>query len=98
MASLFILAVFVVVIWLGYRGRSSKTTIPWTSTDLPFLGSAQSYTKDPVRFLLEQKAKLGDIFRVDLLVLRVTFLIGPKVCSFGFFDRSPVSEFYLCLP
>lgn len=84
-----ILAGIIALVWLSYRRRSSKTAIPWTTTDVPLLGSAQSYAADPVRFLLEQKAKLGDIFRVDLLVLRVTFLIGPKVRTLVKLEETP---------
>jgi len=32
---------------------------------------------DPIKFLVEQRAKLGNVFLIDLAVIRVVFFLGP---------------------
>ena len=33
---------------------------------------------DPIKFILDQKARHGDIFLVDLAVIRIVFFLGPE--------------------
>lgn len=70
-----VLLVIPLVAWFYLH----PSAIAWTRTSIPIVGSALAYAADPVAFLLDQREQLGDVFRVDLLVVRVTVLLGPSV-------------------
>lgn len=76
-ASIYIFLLFLITLLVWYYSLPSG--IPWTCTSIPIVGSALAYAADPVRFLQDQRGKLGDVFRVDLLVVRVTVLLSPSV-------------------
>ena len=52
--------------------------IPNATPALPLIGNAISYGVDPVKFLISQRAKHGDVVYVNLAVLRAVFFLGPE--------------------
>jgi hypothetical protein len=55
------------------------TAVPWAKSAIPFVGNVLEYGADPVKFLLRQRELLGDVFRVNLVIMSITFCIGPQV-------------------
>lgn len=55
----------------------SIPSIPTATPHIPLIGNSVSFGIDPVQFLLNQRAKHGDIFLVNLAILRVVFFLGP---------------------
>src|SRR5215471_15018715 len=55
----------------------SITSIPTATPCIPLIGNAISFGLDPVKFLLEQRARHGDIFLVNLAFIRIVFVLGP---------------------
>lgn len=78
--SLFILAALLLVpLILYYFIRiSSIPSVPNASPHYPLIGNSVSYGMDPVKFLLDQKARHGDIFLVNLAVIHIVFFLGPE--------------------
>ncbi len=68
---------------IAYRllPTAGGTKVPWAKTSIPFLGGVMAYGEDPVSFLVEQRKKVGDVFRVNLLVIKMTFVIGSNVST-----------------
>jgi hypothetical protein len=56
----------------------SIPAIPNATPDFPVVGNAISFNDDPVKFLLEQRARHGDIFLVNLSIIRIVFFLGPE--------------------
>lgn len=57
------------------------------SSSIPYAGEGSfrsrlqvpvEYGKDPIKFLVETRRKLGDVFCVDLLVTKIVFLLGAE--------------------
>lgn len=57
------------------------------SPSIPFAGEQSvlarlkvpiEYGKDPVHFLCKTRRSLGDVFCVDLFVVKIVFLLGPE--------------------
>lgn len=44
----------------------------------PIVGNAIAYGKDPLKFLAKQRARYGDVFLVNLGILRAVFFLGPQ--------------------
>jgi hypothetical protein len=65
------------VLYLNTRPISIPS-IPNATPALPFFGNSISFRNDPVRFLQSQRALHGNIFLVDLLALRIVFVLGPE--------------------
>ena len=61
-----------------YFVRPSRSSIPNATPQLPLTGNAVSYGIDPVKFLAGQRARHGDVFRVNLVIIRIVFLLGPE--------------------
>ena len=57
---------------------ASIPSIPNASSTLSVLGNSLSFAKDPVAFLQSQRDRLGDVFLVDLMMLRIVFFLGPE--------------------
>jgi sterol 14alpha-demethylase len=55
----------------------SVESIPNATPTFPLIGNAISYGLDPVRYLILQRARYGDIFLVNLGVFKVVFFLGP---------------------
>lgn len=53
-------------------------SIPTATPHIPVIGNAVSFGLDPVKFLLDQQTRHGDIFLVDLAVIRIVFFLGPE--------------------
>jgi hypothetical protein len=76
--SLFILAPLLLIPILYYFLRSpSIPSVPNATPCYPLIGNSVSYGMDPIKFLLDQKARHGNIFLVDLAVIRIVFFLGP---------------------
>jgi hypothetical protein len=74
------LAVSLLVAYaIFFKSGDGSARVPWAETSIPFLGGVVDYGEDPVRFLVEQRKKVGDVFRVNLLVMKITFVIGSEV-------------------
>lgn len=71
--------VATLLFWQFLQSSGRRNTIPWAKTSIPFLGGAVEYGTDPVKFLVEQRRKVGDVFRVNLVVMKITFVLGAKV-------------------
>jgi sterol 14alpha-demethylase len=71
--------VVAIVTALYFRVKpASIPSIPNATPALPFLGNAIHYGKDPVGYLCSQRARHGDMFLVDLVVLRMVFVLGSE--------------------
>jgi hypothetical protein len=91
MALLYLLALIPVLFYLLKPIRIP--TIPNATLNFPFIGNAISYGKDPVKYLLSQRAQHGDIFLVNLAVFKIVFFLGPE-CTNAIFrgtDKSGIS-------
>jgi sterol 14alpha-demethylase len=51
--------------------------VPNATPHFPVIGNAISFGIDPIKFLLSQRARLGDVFLVDLAIIRIVFFLGP---------------------
>ena len=77
--SLFIVVVLFFVPLLFYSLRNTTIpSVPNATPHLPLLGNSISYGINPVKFLLEQRARHGNIFLVDLVAIRIVFFLGPR--------------------
>lgn len=70
------LVILISVIWS--LKPISIPSIPNATPALPILGNAIPYRNDPVGYLQSQRALHGDIFHVNLIVLRIVFFLGPQ--------------------
>ncbi len=63
---------------LALRLPSPPDAPPLVREGLPGVGPAQAYGEDPLGFLRRSRERYGDVFTVDLLLHRATFVIGPE--------------------
>jgi sterol 14alpha-demethylase len=54
----------------------SVSSIPTATPHLPLIGNAISFGVDPIKFLIAQRVRHGDIFLVNLVVVRIAFFLG----------------------
>ena len=73
----FVIILLLIVLYLETRPKSVPS-IPKATPSFPILGNSISFQKDPVRYLQSQWALHGNIFLVDLMVLRIIFVLGPE--------------------
>lgn len=79
--SLFISIVAIIVTMKFFRrNKSAELLPPMASHHIPIFGSALSYKKDPVSFLIDQEAKLGVVFTLDLAGLK-TVIVTSQECQ-----------------
>jgi sterol 14alpha-demethylase len=79
MATLWTLSLILLLPLLYYLLKPpSIPSIPNATPRLPFLGNAIFFGINPVKFLLDNRARHGAIFFVDLLVIRIIFCLGPE--------------------
>ena len=52
--------------------------IPNATPMLPLIGNAIHFGIDPVTFLVNQRATHGDVFLVNLGIIRIVFFLGPE--------------------
>ncbi|KAJ9096742.1 hypothetical protein QFC21_005012 [Naganishia friedmannii] len=76
--------------------RKPANVAPWAKSRHYLLGHLLAYIPDPVKFLGEQRRLVGDVIRVDLLIMKVTFLIGADWNRWVLAesDESDVSLYY----
>lgn len=72
----FCLAIYFVLRLIRPTDRQAA---PWAKSSIPYIGNVLEYGADPVKFLLRQKELLGDVFRVNMVIMTITFCIGPRV-------------------
>src|SRR5271169_669772 len=78
MTSLLLLPLLLLIPVLYYLLKPpSVTSIPTATPHVPLIGNAISFGLDPVKFLIAQRARHGNIFLVNLAVLRIVFVLGP---------------------
>lgn len=77
----FCISIAAYVAWHLRKPRCTRNAIPsaQTSSRLPYIGQLLEYGADPLRFILKQKNVVGEVFRLDLVFMNITFLIGAKV-------------------
>lgn len=58
--------------------KYARLNYPVASTNIPIFGSAIAFGVRGLEFLKESRKKYGNVFVVDLLILRFHFVLGPK--------------------
>jgi hypothetical protein len=77
MDSLLFISLLLLVLAAYYVVRfPSISGIPNASRWLPVLGNANSFGSDPVKYLLSQRARHGDIIHVNTPFAQVVFFFG----------------------
>lgn len=76
MSLLFICLLFLVLVAYYVLKSPSISGIPHASPWFPVIGNANSFGTDPVKFLLSQRARHGDILHVNTPFARVVFFFG----------------------
>jgi hypothetical protein len=77
--SLFILAALLLVpVYYYFIRIPSIPSVPNANPHYPLIGNSVAYGMDPIKFLLDQRARHGDIFLADLVVIRIVFFLGPE--------------------
>jgi sterol 14-demethylase len=71
--------VLALILYYVRRRRNTKYSIPWARSSIPLIGNAIEWGADPLQFLLKQKDLVGDVFRVNLVLIKITFVIGSRV-------------------
>lgn len=52
--------------------------IPNATPMLPLIGNAIHFGMDPVKFLVNQRERHGNVFLVNLAIIRIVFFLGPE--------------------
>ena len=65
--------------WLCVPPKIS--TVPTASGHLPLIGNSVSYGLDPIGFLKARRAKHGDVFMVNLAIIKIVFFLGPDATN-----------------
>ncbi|XP_063779864.1 cytochrome P450 7B1 [Pseudophryne corroboree] len=71
-----LLLVTVSLMWVTLRRRRDREP-PLDNGWLPFFGFAYQFSKNPLRFLISQQEKHGDIFTIRLAGRYITFFMDP---------------------
>lgn len=78
MTSILLLPLLLLIPVLYYLLKPpSVTSIPTATPHIPLIGNAISFGLDPVKFLITQRARHGDIVLVNLAAIRIVFVLGP---------------------
>lgn len=74
-------------------------SIPPATPHIPLFGNVFSFINDPIKFLLVQRKRHGDIFSVNLGIIHAVFVLGPKGTNevFRGTERSGLS-FWAAMP
>lgn len=73
----FIALILIYVFWTFKCVRASKCCDSWYAY-LPFIGTALAFAKDPILFLLRAQKVYGDEFVLNILGIKLRYLLGPK--------------------
>ena len=73
----------------------SIPSIPNATPHLPILGNALAFIKDPVQYLIDQRALHGDVFLLNLGFVKFVYFLGPEGSNaiFRGTERSGLSQF-----
>lgn len=74
------------------RGKRTAKAPPVVTEGLPLVGPATAFKNDPLGFLQRARAKYGDVFTVDLLVYKSTFIAGAAAQKRFFAQPSEVLD------
>ena len=75
--------------------RYSKLGYPVATTSIPVVGAAIAFGSRGLEFLREKHKQLGNVFVVDLLVLRFHFVLGPKAIQAFYKAPNDVSQIFV---
>ncbi|KAI8826965.1 cytochrome P450 [Fimicolochytrium jonesii] len=78
-----------------YRG--SKISYPTASAGIPWLGTLVRWNEDAPAFLQSAREKYGDVFRVNLIFFRVTFIVGTEANKFFFRAKDDTLNFFTAM-
>jgi len=82
------IAVLLAVLLVVHKAKQPKgPNLPPVVSSIPFVGPIVSFGKHPLQYMLDARKKYGDIFTVELMGKRITFLTGPKA-HIAFFNAS----------
>ena len=86
-----LLTIFILSMML--RKRRPKNAPPTATLGVPIVGTYVEFAKNPVAFIENCRQKFGNIYTVNMLHKKLTFLLGPEV-SAPFFksDDSVMSQ------
>jgi len=76
MFSIQILSILALYLAYCFLKHPCIPSLPNATPRIPILGNALWFRRDPVQYLISQRARLGDIFLVDLGVIQVVFFLG----------------------
>src|SRR5436190_1798615 len=76
-----LLSVLVAALSYLYRRHRSRPDMPQATPKHPLWGNAPYFRRDPIKYLLDQRARHGDHFLVDLTVFRVAFFVSPEAVN-----------------
>ena len=78
----FLVSVSLLLYYFYYQRvlKRVSPTIPYVGEEslLARLKAAGDYNLNTVKFLVEQRKKLGDVFCVDLIILKIVFFLGAE--------------------
>ena len=95
MSLLLILFLFLIPIFYYLFKAPSIPSIPNATPHLPLLGNVLAFAKNPVQYLVSQRALHGDIFHVNLGFIRFVYFLGPEGTNaiFRGTERGGISQF-----
>ena len=77
MTTILYLLVLVPILYYLFKPPSIPS-VPNATPNLPIIGNAISFGVDPIKFLVSQRARHGDVIHVNLAVMRIVFFLGPE--------------------
>ena len=86
---------FVVQFFVLRQMRYAKLGYPVASTSIPIVGAAVAFGSRGLEFLREKHKELGNVFVVDLLVLRFHFVLGAKAIQAFYKAPNDVSRSFV---
>ncbi|KAF6039425.1 CYP51A1 [Bugula neritina] len=81
----------VVFIYLKFFRRANvqaKDAPPFIPSQVPFLGSAIEFNKNPVDFLIRMKNQYGPVFTIEMAGKKFTYLMGNEASSLLFNSKN----------
>ena len=78
-ATLFAVMIVIYIFSSSQKKKKDKSKcIPWAPRSIPILGHALKYKQNPAQFLLDTRARVGDIFQVNLAGKCIIIVCGSK--------------------
>jgi sterol 14-demethylase len=88
--SIFTAAVTVIVLYIFNKRHAAiqGDLPPRIPSNVPFIGCAIAFGKDPINFLIKARAKYGDVFSFTMVGKTFTYLIGSDSSALLFNSRN----------